>query len=283
MKRILLLFIDGLGVAPAGENNPITQERYPTLYNILNSAAPIDATLHHPGTPQSATGQTAILTGINAANAVGRHVEGFPGPVLQKIITENNLLLKLHNSGKEVTFANAYTMDTFEAVAEYRFRSVTTTCVMSCPSALRLFCKLKEDNAVYQDITRELLIQRGLDIPLITPRDASDHLSRIVDSNDLTLFEYFQSDRAGHRGTTDNIGYVLATLEEFCCHLLPSLAAIDATIIITSDHGNIEDLSVHTHTMNPVPCFRKGPLAGALGSIDSITEITPAIIKACNA
>ncbi len=281
MKRILLLFIDGLGIAPPGEHNPITEEAYPALCRLIRQAIPIDAALGVPGIPQSATGQASMLTGVNAAERCGRHIEGFPGPLLQEIITESNLLLRLHRSGYKVTFANAYTMKSFNEVQGYRHRSVTTTCVLSCPSALRLFDQLQNGEAVYQDITRKILTERGIDIEEITPEEAAQHLSGIVADHDLTLFEYFQSDRAGHGGSSATVAGVLSNLERFCEALFESLRGIHATILLTSDHGNIEDLSVRTHTHNAVPCYTEGPLAGELRTIRSLIDITPAIIRAC--
>jgi hypothetical protein len=40
----------------------------------------LDASLCVPGLPQSATGQAALLTGLNAPELMGRHIEGFPPP-----------------------------------------------------------------------------------------------------------------------------------------------------------------------------------------------------------
>ena len=56
-------------------------------------------------------------------------------------------------------------------------------------------------------------------------------------------------------------------------------------ILLTSDHGNLEDLSTHGHTRNPVPGLLIGALplrrAFAAGLID-LTGITPAILHLLN-
>ncbi len=280
MKQILLLFIDGIGIAPPSPGNPITHADYPALASILESAHPIDAGLNVPGLPQSATGQATMLTGLNASEAVGRHVEGFPGPQLQQLITRHNVLRKLHEHGKAVTFANAYTMSSIDDVRAYRFRSVTTTCVLSCPSALRLLADLRANNAVYQDITRHLLRERDIDIPTISPDIAAKHLAAITTAHDLTLFEYFQTDRAGHRGDADRVRNILTSLEHFCAALLPALDASQCTLAITSDHGNIEDLTRRSHTANPVPWYTQGPLAPLLTNTHSLLDVTPSLLNA---
>lgn len=89
-KRVFLLFLDGVGF---GENdpaiNPLAADEYPTLHALLDGHRPVaatgrlstaaaeliptDATLGIPGRPQSATGQAAIVTGINAAARLGEH------------------------------------------------------------------------------------------------------------------------------------------------------------------------------------------------------------------
>jgi bisphosphoglycerate-independent phosphoglycerate mutase (AlkP superfamily) len=52
------------------------------------------------------------------------------------------------------------------------------------------------------------------------------------------------------------------------------------TFILTSDHGNIEDLSVRNHTLNKVPTIiwgrRKDEIAN---EINDLSDITPAIVK----
>jgi len=55
---------------------------------------------------------------------------------------------------------------------------------------------------------------------------------------------------------------------------------LDSTLfLLTSDHGNIEDLGTPGHTSNPVPTILWGKGKEAVGSrISSIADLTPAII-----
>ena len=50
------------------------------------------------------------------------------------------------------------------------------------------------------------------------------------------------------------------------------------SVVVTSDHGNLEDLSVKTHTMNPVPLAVLGPAAPGFRNVNDLTGVTPAII-----
>ncbi|MGI8884009.1 MAG: hypothetical protein ACR2IA_07185 [Pyrinomonadaceae bacterium] len=54
----------------------------------------------------------------------------------------------------------------------------------------------------------------------------------------------------------------------------------NTTVILTSDHGNIEDLSVRNHTLNDVPTIVWGREKNSVaGRIKDLTDITPAILN----
>jgi 2,3-bisphosphoglycerate-independent phosphoglycerate mutase len=83
---VLLLFVDGLGLGrPDPETNPLVRARLGRLRLVHGAPASdpaatlvsTDACLGVPGLPQSATGQTSILAGLNAPAAVGRHINGY--------------------------------------------------------------------------------------------------------------------------------------------------------------------------------------------------------------
>ena len=51
------------------------------------------------------------------------------------------------------------------------------------------------------------------------------------------------------------------------------------SVILTSDHGNIEDLSSRNHTLNEVPTIIWGANSDRIaGRIKSLADITPAIV-----
>ncbi len=54
----------------------------------------------------------------------------------------------------------------------------------------------------------------------------------------------------------------------------------DATLLVTSDHSNLEDMSTHAHTYNPVPLIIYGPDAPAFADVTDLTGVTPAILDA---
>lgn len=273
--------MDGLGLAPAGECNPVRPEICPNLCGLIDGhSVPIDACLGVPGLPQSASGQTTLFTGVNAAKAFGAHAEGFPGPTLRKIVDADNLFIQLMARGLKCRFADAYLADTVEEIAARRFRSVTTTMALTRPSTISLRADLLANGAVFQDITRDLLRRKGYTGGTLPPETAAEHLMQVAIANDFTLFEYFQSDRAGHSCDLDTAAAVLSLLDAFVGRAAQMAAQSGMLFVLTSDHGNIEDLSVRTHTLNKVPLIALGPGADRmLSGVESLVDVTPRLVE----
>jgi len=280
--RTILIFVDGLGLGPDDPAiNPIHGGCSPVLERLLKEdSVPVDARLGVKGLPQSATGQAALLTGVNAPAAVGRHVEGLPGPELRKIVQAHNLFLKLKERGYRSTFANAYHTDDVEEVKSRRRQSVTTVASLAAFGAVRKTGDMLANRAVYQDLSREFLRTRGYDGPLVSPRESAAHLLQIAAEHDFTLFEYFQTDRMAHKGTPDDVRRVLSRLDEFLEGLLAWPNVPGRLFLLTSDHGNIEDSRTKVHTENPVPLVAVGEGAEALkAKVKSLTDFVPALLE----
>ena len=77
---------------------------------------PTDAHLGVPGRPQSATGQTAILTGVNAPARLGEHYGPRPDQRVRDILDEAGIFARLHAAGHATAFVNAYPQGYFDAV-----------------------------------------------------------------------------------------------------------------------------------------------------------------------
>lgn len=279
--RTLFILVDGLGLGePNPEVNPIYSGVCPHLLNLLEKhASSIDARLGVEGIPQSATGQTALLTGVNAARHMGRHVAGFPGPSLRKIVRENNIFDKLIALGFSATFANAYYVSDVKEVESRKIQSVTTVSALKAFGCVRDKAMMEQGRAVYQDLTRESLRSRGYEGPLQTPVQSAQALISIAREHDFTLFEYFQTDRTGHKGTWEDILRVLRLFDEFLGEVMTFANEEGALFVMTSDHGNIERFGSRTHSLNPVPFVAVGKGSDFLKkTIVSLTDVTPALI-----
>ncbi len=286
---LLLFFIDGLGIGTRGPHNPLDGlvDAEP-LANFQNESpelpfdgvlAPTDACLGVTGRPQSASGQTTILTGINAAAAIGAHKQGFPNPPLLDIIRDHSIFLQLKRSGVEsITFANTYTKQFFER--RPRWTSATTAAVEAAGLRFNVVEDLEAGRAVYHDFTNEMLIERGEKVDLRTPEEAGHVLANIVKANRFTLYEHFLTDKIGHAQDHVEAKRLLPLLARFIRSLLSELDLEESTVILTSDHGNIEDLSVRNHTLNPVPTIVWGRhRKGIAERVKSLTDITPTIVE----
>lgn len=280
VPRTLLVFVDGLGLGPDDPAvNPVHSGACPTLERLLREAVPVDARLGVPGLPQSATGQATLLTGVNAAALVGRHMEGLPGPRLKDLIREQNVFSQLAARGYRATFANAYFTDDMEEVKQRRHQSVTTVAALQAFGAVRDTAKMLQNRAVYQDLTREFLKSRGYTGPTVAPRESAGHLLAIAEEHDFTLFEYFQTDLMAHKGRAEDVKRVLSQLDEFLSVLLPFAEQAGHLFILTSDHGNIEDMTTRIHTANPVPLVALGQGAEVLTEkVRSLADFVPALL-----
>jgi len=279
---VLMLFVDGIGLPTNPDApTPLRNDVCPSLMALLEQdTVATDAGLGVPGLPQSATGQTALLTGINAPAVVGRHMEGFPGKALRDIVRQHNIFRKLADAGFSSTFANGYLAALVEDVHALRVKSVTTVAALSAFGDVRRLPHLMSQDAVSHDLTRESLAARGYRGPCIAPEQAANDLATIAATHAFTLFEFFQTDRAGHRADLDAAENVLRKFDRFLAALLLRTDAAGILLVLTSDHGNIEDASVRTHTHNPVPFAARGPGAADLRSqIRDLTDITPAILR----
>lgn len=136
---VLLLFVDGVGLGGADpDRNPLLRAQMPCLQGLLGgpplaasvgaprAVAPdvwvraADPCLGVPGLPQSATGQTTILTGVNAAAAIGRHLNAYPSPNLRRILGAHSVFRQVLARGKRATFLNAYRPEFFGRLPEFK-------------------------------------------------------------------------------------------------------------------------------------------------------------------
>jgi hypothetical protein len=286
---VLLFFIDGLGIGSRGPFNPLdglndaeplAHFRSEELKTILDGiVVATDSSLGIEGRPQSASGQTTILTGINVPLLLGYHKQGFPNAAMLEIIRDHSIFLQLTHAGvKPITFANTYTERFFHE--RPRWVSATTAAVEAAGLPFRTLAHLKAGRAVYQDFTNAVLIERGEDVDPRTPDEAATVLARIVNENRFTLYEYFITDKVGHAQDMQAARSVLQALARLIRGVLAKIDLKNTSVILTSDHGNIEDLSSRNHTLNNVPTIAWGANAKSIaGRIKSLADITPAIVE----
>jgi bisphosphoglycerate-independent phosphoglycerate mutase (AlkP superfamily) len=139
--------------------------------------------------------------------------------------------------------------------------------------------ELKEGRAVYWDITHTYLQQkRKIAIDEIEPEKAGENLVGIAETHELVLYETFTPDIIGHKKAMEDAREYLILFDRFlsavCSHKTDVM-----TIVLCSDHGNIEDLSTGSHTTNPVILLVIGPGAHYFREARDLSHITPLILR----
>ena len=299
----LFLFLDGVGLGSNSESsNPFAGVQMPNLELILGGQPltdmlgsipirtkratflPIDACLGIGGRPQSASGQASILTGKNIPLIIGQHYGPKPSADIKLILEENNLFSELHRSGKRVSFLNAFPDEYFLAIhSGRRIPGAIAMAALAAGLPLNTVEDLHEGNAISADFTAHGWHKHlnYKNTPTLTPKQAGIRLSELSKNYDFSFFEYWLSDYAGHKRNMSSARDLLITFDQVLGGLLSTWDDDQGLILITSDHGNMEDLSVRNHTRNPVPAILIGnaklrkQFARNLGKL---TDIYPAII-----
>ncbi len=293
MARVVFLFLDGVGIGLSDpDRNPFLRARLSELGRLLGSiptldrpapttaaahTIPLDASLGMPGTPQSGTGQTSLLTGLNAAEHFGGHFGPWTPVALRPLLEERSVFRRAVDAGLEVAFANAYP----RGWPSGRGRLAAPPLAARAAGVLvRHEDELARGDAIASEIENTgWRVRLGhASLPSITPAEAGVALARIAAANHLTFFAHYATDTAGHRGGMEGAVKVLERVDAFLGGYL-SAAPSDAVLLIASDHGNVEDVTTG-HTRNPTLGVVAGPHAERRASgLGSIIDVADAVIR----
>ncbi|WP_234567889.1 alkaline phosphatase family protein [Rhodohalobacter sp. 614A] len=291
---VCFLFVDGIGVGPKTGYNPLASSdlksfSFFTGRDGLHDGCEerieesilfkkLDANLDVEGLPQSGTGQTALFTGENSSELIGKHFGPFPHSKIKPLLKKKSLFHKAIELEKNPHFLNAYPDLFFEKSKERNRWSSTTLMARSAGVELNRLQNVVEGSAVTAEIIQSAWRSKlNLDVPEIEPEEASGRMLKALDEYDLVLFEYYLTDKAGHEQDEEMANRVLKVLDRFIMNILNNLNKMD-TLVLSSDHGNLENLSIKTHTRNPVPLFVKGNTEPFINA-KSILDVTPGILE----
>lgn len=294
--RVILFFIDGLGLGPAGVNNPLSTTPTPCIDRLLGGLRltgdaigvstelatlhALDATLGVPGLPQSATGQSTLFTGINAARVMGRHVSGFPPERLRNLLRQEGILKKILLSGKQPVFFNGYRPEFFtELAGGSRCFAATTLLNLYAGLPFYSFADMAAGRSLYSDITNEVLHGMGFEVPYVSPEEAGKALAQKSAVHDFLLFEYFLTDMVAHKQDRIKAAQCISLIDRFVGSIIAQLDLTETLFILTSDHGNLEDISTGNHTANRVPCLLVGAGHYQTATLDSLEDVSPVILR----
>ena len=294
-RHVLFIFVDGLGIGACDDrSNPLSflelaeweEFGLGSLCGSYRRIEPshisiqIDANLGVEGLPQSGTGQATLFTGINCAQLIGRHHGPYPHSKTLNALKESNIFARLIAGGvdsSQLAFANAYPQRFFDYVNRTNRWTVTTRCCLDSGIRIRTIDDVLSGDAVTADLTRTRFRRIEPRAPEITAEQSGIELGRLAMKHTFTLFEYYATDKAGHSQDRNKATYALTELGKAISSACATMNREESLVLLTSDHGNVEDLSTKSHTRNPVPLIARGSGARRFAGTTSILEVSSII------
>ncbi len=298
-RYVHILFMDGVGMGEADAAvNPFVTAQMPNLAGLFgdgwyvpngrlsNATAtliPTDANLGLPGKPQSATGQAAILTGRNVPQLIGEHYGPKPNQAVRQVIAQGTLFTEVTAVNGRAALLSPYPQGYFDAIESGK-RLYSSVPLAATEAGLTLMTAedLRYGRAISPDFTgqgwRDYLGYS--DIPVYTPQEAGQQLARLAREYHFSFFEHWPSDHAGHRGSLAEAAHHLELIDAALGGLIATWNQENETgmLIITSDHGNIEEKGHRQHTRNPVPTILVGPGHAELAAdIHDLTDVAKVV------
>jgi hypothetical protein len=306
----VLVFIDGLGIGERDPSyNPLA--RRATLLSQFEDGTgsplpaggrllALDATLGVSGRPQSASGQTALLTGENAPALLGRHLLGYPNEALRVRLREASIFQRLAGLGRPFAFLNGYPTvylaalhlpyvgqsEPFGQLPQHWARRLKPAAApyafAAAGGTLSTWEEVRAGLALCHDLTNFTARERGSDLALRTPEEAAAVLARGSAQADFAMFDYFLTDEAGHLQDFALAERALDDLDRFLRALVKLLPLSRTSLFVTSDHGNVEDLRKRNHTLAKVPLLLFGPASTWVeaGSVERLDQLAPVMLRA---
>ena len=295
-KRVLIIFLDGVGLGEANaEVNPFMHVKMARLKKWLGASQltreaagsstelatllAVDAQLGVPGLPQSGTGQTAILTGLNAPEANGGHYGPYPNRNLRDMLATHSLFKTLHDMGHPVAYANAYPDRFLDRIRRGKGRtSANTNAAVMAGLRLRSRRDLERGRAVPAMLHNEFWPETDVELPALNASQAGEQLAALAQDYLLTFFEFWYSDWIGHKMDRDQSIWILEQLDQFIAAALENVDLNETLVLVVSDHGNFEDWTTKKHTDNPSLTIVAGRNAGLLApQLKALTDIKPVV------
>lgn len=299
--RVLFIFLDGVGLGSDNPIvNPLAEAAMPNLQALLGGqkmielSAPyegeratlraIDANLGVDGLPQSATGQAVLLTGTNIPAALGYHYGPKPNPETASFLEDGGIFGQVTRSGKRAALLNAYPQGYFDGIdSGKRLYSSIPLAVTKAGLALMTLPDLTAKRAISADFTGEGFRERMKmpDLPVLTAPEAGARLADLAKNYDFSFFEYWLSDYAGHAQDLEKAVELLEQIDRVLGGLLDAWDDTQGLILLTADHGNLEDISTRKHTYNPVPLLLIGDKKSRrlFDDVTDLAGVAPAILK----
>ena len=209
------------------------------------------------------------------------HYGPWPGPTLKKVLDEGTLFSGVLAEGGRAALANVYPPGFFKAL-QGRKRRVNVPVYAALSAGLELYDlgDYRKGRGVSVDLTGDYLKQLDAELPALTPEASGRRLAQEAARAEFTFFDFWPTDASGHRGGFEEAVALVEKLDDFLAGVFKSLG--ETTLLLTSDHGNLEDKTTRSHTLAPVPLLAVGAQAERFAGVSSLLGVAPAIRAALN-
>jgi bisphosphoglycerate-independent phosphoglycerate mutase (AlkP superfamily) len=148
--------------------------------------------------------------------------------------------------------------------------------VVNAGLSLKTASDLQEGNALAADFTAQgwRTHLKMPSTPQLTPAVAGARLAELALDYQFSMFEFWLSDYAGHQQDMAQAVQLLESFDLVMGGLVNTWNDERGLILITSDHGNLEDISTRRHTANPVPALVIGEPAARRAFIEGLNDLT---------
>ncbi|GGL84217.1 hypothetical protein GCM10010840_22460 [Deinococcus aerolatus] len=267
MSGVVWLALDGVGHPADAPSGSVWEQELPALRPLIEAGLALDATLGVPGLPQSGTGQSCWLTGTDAVRYMGEHFGPHPGPTLQRLLRQSSLPVRLAQAGGRAALANHYVPQYLQAQARrprmgcFPFSFTAAGWPLNPPGLPALGATLglgyREPFTAVQALAEVSRLGQTL--------------AGAAHGHDLIVADLWFGDLLGHLGRADGAAAeahaaafaYLARVDA----LLQGLLDAGARVVLSSDHGNLEDLTTKSHTVARVPFAGEGVELGAATTV----------------
>lgn len=295
MKHILLIFLDGIGLGDDDpQHNPFAAAHTPTLDALANGRRwlrltgmqrgvrslfiPTDPRMNIPGKPQSASGQAAILTGQNVPTLIGEHYGPRPNEAIRALLAQDNFFKQVVARGLPAALLEGYPPRWHDAVNRgKRLRSSYQQAAHEAGLPIFTEREIYSGDALSVDwIGQGWRTELGYtDSPLYTPHEAGVKMVELARRYAFSFFPHWLTDMIGHRGDVAEGARMLELFDGVMAGALDAWHDDDGLMIITSDHGNFEDLSHGKHTENDVPTVVIGAARERFAGVRTLADLVP--------
>lgn len=294
-----MIFIDGIGLGPDDPaTNPFAAADLPTLHGLSNGLrwlkntgkqeslhatfVPTDACLGVQGRPQSGTGQATIVTGKNIPNLIGEHYGPKPNARTRELLDQDNFFAQIVRQGKTAALLEAYPPAWHERINSGR-RLPSSYQYAARAAGLSFWGEdqLRTGTALSGDWTGEGWHSHlGYeDTPILTPFEAGVRMVALSRQYDFSFFPHWATDIVGHRGPFEEGIRLLERFDAVMAGVLSEWHNDEGLIVVTSDHGNMEEINHRRHTLNDVPTVVVGSENRVFRDLTDLAGLVPRMAK----